>query len=292
MGKLSYLASVAETRAVLEAHGLITKKALGQHFLINDGIVQHICDLAELDPEDKVLEVGPGIGTLTVALLQRAGQVASIEMDTDLPAVLAETCAEWADRFTLIQGDALAVSPDQVPFAPTKLAANLPYAVAATIVLDFFERYESLQSQTVMVQAEVADRMCAKIGTKNYGAYTVKLGLLAEYHGRFAVSEGNFFPPPRVKSAVIRFDRRAEQLPEELRHAAMVMADASFANRRKTIANSLKMYFSNPQTYDERMLASIPETLERAGVSAKARGESLERETFIELGRAYLAMHE
>ena len=106
MGKLSYLASVAETRAVLEAHGLMTKKALGQHFLINDGIVQHICDLAELGPEDKVLEVGPGIGTLTVALLQRAGQVASIEMDTDLPAVLAETCAEWADRFTLIQGDA------------------------------------------------------------------------------------------------------------------------------------------------------------------------------------------
>ena len=165
MGKLSYLASVAETRAVLEAHGLMTKKALGQHFLINDGIVQHICDLAELGPEDKVLEVGPGIGTLTVALLQRAGQVASIEMDADLPAVLAETCAEWADRFTLIQGDALAVNPDQVPFAPTKLAANLPYAVAATIVLDFFERYESLQSQTVMVQAEVADRMCAKIGT-------------------------------------------------------------------------------------------------------------------------------
>ena len=92
----------------------------------------------------------------------------------------------------------MAVSPDQVPFAPTKLAANLPYAVAATIVLDFFERYESLQSQTVMVQAEVADRMCAKIGTKNYGAYTVKLGLLAEYHGRFAVSE------PAEAAALVR----------------------------------------------------------------------------------------
>ncbi len=291
MGKLSYLASVSETRAVLETHGLMTKKALGQHFLINDGVVEKICNLAELCPADNVLEVGPGIGTLTVALLQRAGKVASIEMDADLPAVLAETCAEWADRFTLISGDALAVPPAQVPFAPNKLVSNLPYAVAATIILDFFERYESLRSQTVMVQAEVADRMCAKVGTKNYGAYTVKLGLLAEYHGRFPVSEGNFFPPPRVKSAVIRMDRRPDQLEGGLRRAAMTMADAAFATRRKTIANSMKTYFGNPATADELMLANIPDVLQRAGVSAKARGESLEREAFIELGQAYLELH-
>ena len=94
-----------------------------------------------------------------------------------------------------------------------------------------------------------------------------------------------------MKSAVIRLDRRADQLPDDLRRATMIMADASFANRRKTIANSLKTYFSNPQTHDDRMLACIPETLEQAGVSAKARGESLEREAFIELGKAYLAMH-
>ena len=291
MGKLSYLASVSETRAVLEAHGLMTKKALGQHFLINDGVVEKICNLAELCPADNVLEVGPGIGTLTVALLQRAGKVASIEMDADLPAVLAETCAEWESRFTLIPGDALAVPPAQVPFAPNKLVSNLPYAVAATIILDFFERYESLRSQTVMVQAEVADRMCAKVGTKNYGAYTVKLGLVAEYHGRFPVSEGNFFPPPRVKSAVIRMDRRPDQLEGGLRRAAMTMADAAFATRRKTIANSMKTYFGNPATADELMLANIPDVLQRAGVSAKARGESLEREAFIELGQAYLELH-
>ncbi len=292
MGKLSYLASVSETRAVLEAHGLMTKKALGQHFLINDGVVEKICNLAELCPADNVLEVGPGIGTLTVALLQRAGKVASIEMDADLPAVLAETCAEWESRFTLIPGDALAVPPAQVPFAPNKLVSNLPYAVAATIILDFFERYESLRSQTVMVQAEVADRMCAKVGTKNYGAYTVKLGLVAEYHGRFPVSEGNFFPPPRVKSAVIRMDRRPDQLEGGLRRAAMTMADAAFATRRKTIANSMKTYFGNPATADELMLANIPDVLQRAGVSAKSRGESLEREAFISLGHAFLEFHE
>lgn len=290
MGKLSYLASVAETRAVLERHGLMTKKALGQHFLINDGVVSRICDLAELTEGDQVIEVGPGIGTLSVALLQRAGRLVAIERDADLPAVLEETCAPWSDAFTLISGDALEVGPSDVPFAPNKLVSNLPYAVAATIVLDYFERFESLMSQTVMVQAEVADRMCAEVGTKNYGAYTVKLGLLAQAGGRFSVAEGNFFPPPRVKSAVIRLDRVDRGLDPELLQATMTMADAAFATRRKTIANSCKTYFSNPQTADAGFAARIPELLERAGVDARARGESLERERFIDLGRAYLEM--
>lgn len=290
MSKLSYLASVSETRSVLEQHGLMTKKALGQHFLINDGVVQRICDLAELTQEDAVVEVGPGIGTLSVALLQRAGKLVAIERDTDLPEVLAQTCEPWKDTFTLISGDALEVSPDDLPFAPNKLVSNLPYAVAATIVLDYFERFNSLESQTIMVQAEVADRMCAKVGTKNYGAYTVKLGLWAEYAGRFSVSEGNFFPPPRVKSAVIRLDRKKDALPNDLRRATMVMADAAFATRRKTISNSMKTYFENPQTAEAEMKARIPELLENAGIPATARGESLTREQFIELGKAYLAL--
>ena len=168
MSKLSYLASVSNTRSVLEQYGLMTKKALGQHFLINDGIVQRICDLAELTSDDRVVEIGPGIGTLSVALLQRAGKLVAVERDTDLPQVLAQTCEPWQDTFTLISADALEVSPGDLPFAPNKLVANLPYAVAATIVLDYFERFSSIESQTMMVQAEVADRMCAKIGTKNY----------------------------------------------------------------------------------------------------------------------------
>ena len=290
MSKLSFLASVSETRSVLEQHGLMTKKALGQHFLINDGIVQHICDLAELTAEDNVVEIGPGIGTLSVALLQRAGRVVAIERDTDLPAVLAQTCKSWNDTFTLISGDALEVKPDQLPFAPNKLVANLPYAVAATIVLDYFERFTSIESQTIMVQAEVADRMCAKLGTKNYGAYTVKLGLFADYGGRFAVSEGNFFPPPRVKSAVIRLNRKQNPLPDELRKATMIMADAAFATRRKTISNSMKTYFENPQTENAEMKTHIPELLAAAGIPAAARGESLTQEQFIELGKAYLSI--
>ena len=299
MAPLSYLASVSATRSVLEQYGLMTKKALGQHFLINDGVVTRICDMADLSFEDRVLEVGPGIGTLSVALLQRSGAVVAIERDKDLPEVLTHTCAAWADSFSLIRNDALFVSPHDLPFAPNKLVSNLPYAVAATIVLDYFQRFDSLRSQTVMVQAEVADRMGARVGTKNYGAYTVKLGLFSHVQGRFAVSEGNFFPPPRVKSAVIRLDRTDPDMlvttaqaqgweMGRLREATMVMADAAFATRRKTIANSMKTYFSNPQTANERAKRAIPDLLDEAGIVASVRGESLEQEQFIALGSAYM----
>ena len=210
MGSLSTLASLAATREVLADHGLTAKYSLGQNFLVNDAIVQKIVALAELDGADRVLEIGPGIGTLTMALLKGAAHVTSIERDADLPAVLEETLAPWWDKFTLIQKDALdlQLSDLNAQAMPTKLVANLPYAVAATVVLDYFQRIDSLQSATVMVQKEVADRMAAEPGTKNYGAYTVKLRLYAQPAGRFPVSPNNFFPPPRVDSAVIRLNRR------------------------------------------------------------------------------------
>ena len=290
MAKLSYLASVSQTREVLEQFGLMTKKALGQHFLINDGVVVRICDLAQLSHDDVVVEVGPGIGTLSVALLQKAGSVIAIERDSDLLPVLAQTCAPYADRFTLIEQDALKVGEHQFPTMPNKLVSNLPYAVAATIVLDYFERFSFIESMIVMVQAEVAERMCAKKGTKNYGAYTVKLGLFCDYVAKFSVSEGNFFPPPRVKSSVIRLDRRSDVLPGDLRKATMIMADAAFANRRKTIVNSMKMYFSNPQTENKTACAFIPELLQRANIDGTLRGESLSQEEFLRLGEAYLSL--
>ena len=280
--RLSALANVSATREILEAHGLATKKALGQHFLINDGIVKHICDLAELQPQDDVLEIGPGVGTLTVALLQRAGRVVAIERDTDLPPVLAQTTAEWADCFTLINRDALEVAPHDLPFAPRKLVSNLPYAVAATLVLDYFERFESLGQATVMVQAEVADRMAAKVGTKNYGAFTVKLALFAQPSGRFQVSPGNFFPPPRVNSSVLRLDRVDSGLSTQDRAATMRMADAAFTNRRKTISNSCRTYFAQvPDAAD--LLATA---FERAGIDPRRRGETLTLDEFKALGCA------
>jgi 16S rRNA (adenine1518-N6/adenine1519-N6)-dimethyltransferase len=283
--RYSSLASVSATRAVLEAHGLATKKSLGQNFLVNDDVIRRICELSGVGPADDVVEVGPGIGTLTVALLARARRVVSIERDPDLPAVLAETCAPWADRFTLISNDALAVQPDDLPFAPTAFIANLPYAVAATLVLDYFERFDSIQRATVMVQAEVADRMMAQPGTKNYGAYTVKLALFARPASRFKVAPGNFFPPPHVDSAVIRLDRCAHpDLTAAERAACAMMADAAFATRRKTIQNSMRTYFGKGVP-----ASAIADLLDAAGIDARRRGESLSLDEFKELGRRALA---
>ena len=296
MAKLSPLASVSETRAVLEAHGLTTKYSLGQNFLVNDAILQKIVALAEVGPDDAVLEVGPGIGTLTIALLQHAARVVSVERDPDLPAVLAETCAPWADRFALVEKDALHLAADDLAalggFRPGKLVANLPYAVAATVVLDYFERFTSLESATVMVQKEVADRMSAVPGTKSYGAYTVKLRLYAEPAGRFGVGPGNFFPPPRVESAVVRLNRRTlhgedgTPLDAATLKAAATMADAACANRRKTLSNSCKTYFAGRGAEGARVAAVLPQLFEQAEVDPKLRGEALALEDFIRMGQA------
>lgn len=318
MTKLSPLASVSETRATLEAHGLSTKYSLGQNFLINDGILQKIVALADLKPDDYVLEVGPGIGTLTIALLKTAGRVLSVERDPDLPAVLVETLAPWSDRFTLISKDALDLTTKDVQTAsapsvilsgarsaeskdpvqgprllPNKFVANLPYAVAATVVLDYFELFPSLDSATIMVQKEVADRMAARPGSKNYGAYTVKLRLYAEPAGRFAVGPGNFFPPPRVDSAVLRLNRRpvcddaGVPLDAVAIAAACTMAEAAFATRRKTLSNSCKTYFAGRGAAGARIIAALPQLFERAGIDPKLRGETLDVPAFVRLGKAY-----
>ena len=310
---LSPLATPAATRDVLEEHGLSTKHALGQNFLVNDAILQKIVELAQLDASDDVLEVGPGIGTLTIALLKCAGRVVSVERDADLPAVLEDTLEPWAERFALISKDALELTEEEVRLAlvkyaprplgsgngtrrsfPNKFVANLPYAVAATLVLDFFQKFSQLESATVMVQKEVADRMCAEPGSKNYGAYTVKLRLYAEPAGRFLVSPNNFFPPPHVDSSVLRLNRRpvfdadGEPLDDALLKATCAMADAAFASRRKTISNSLKTYFASRGNAGKAFIGCIPDLLDECGIDAKRRGETLSLDEFIALGKAYL----
>lgn len=321
MASASPYASVAATRDVLERHGFSLKKSLGQNFLVNDAVVGKILRLAQVGLRDVVLEVGPGIGTLTHALLANAAAVVAIERDPSLPAVLADTLAGFWDRFALVEKDALAAGPDDVRQAagaigagmPDKLVSNLPYAVAATVVLDYFQAFPGLSSMTVMVQREVAERMTASPGGKNYGAYTVKLGLYAEPVGRFAVGPGNFFPPPRVDSAVIRLNRRVPLMADgapaspEVIAAAALMADAAFTNRRKTIANSCKTYFSGrgpislgagPSAQEGAPTIALPDgaaTAERlpaifeaAAIDPRRRGETLTQQEFLALGAALL----
>ena len=293
----SPLATPRATRRVLEAFGLGTKHALGQNFLVSDVIIKKIIQLAGIAPDDCVLEVGPGIGTLTIPLLKHAGAVISVERDKDLPAVLAQTCSQWADHFTLLNKDALDLQlSDFGGQVPTRFVANLPYAVAATLILDYFERFESISSATVMVQKEVADRIMAQPGSKDYGAYTVKLGLHAQPAGRFAVGAGNFFPPPRVESAVVRLDRvtpcdgEGNALSPELVELACRMADAAFATRRKTIANSFKTYLAGAQAPIANLAGRTGELFERAGIDPRRRGETLTQQEFIALGLAAAGM--
>ncbi len=319
----SYLATPRATREVLARYGLATKKSLGQHFLISDAIIGKILRQAEVEPGQSILEIGPGIGTLTVGLLQVGAHVIAVERDKDLPPVLRETTAVAIDhfcqehptgvvpRFVCIRDDALSVTSDQLTAAcneaafdapPSELVANLPYGVAATLVLDYFQRFAFLKKVTVMVQTEVADRMMAKPGSKEYGAYTVKLNLYAAAMGSFKVSPANFFPPPHVGSTVISLERRGAHLDtlmngrdtrEDLLSAASLMADAAFAQRRKTIRNSMLGYgIHNLSAFKvltgEDTAAFVDALLARANVAATLRGERLGTDEYLALGQAFL----
>ena len=291
----SRLANPRETRAVLEGFGLATKHRLGQNFLVNDEVIGRIVNLAELGDSDVVLEVGPGIGTLTVAMLAACRAVCSIEADRELEQVLAQTCATDGEKFALLMGDALRVTPEQVsaalaglardgeaPSQPNKFVANLPYQVAATLILKFFQDFGSLERACVMVQAEVADRICARPGNKTYGAYTAKLALLARPTGRFEVGPGNFMPPPHVDSAVVRLDRTpmadpASGEPLSAGRAARVaeVIDAAFAQRRKTIRNSMGANGFEKDALDAAFAA--------CDIAPTARAETLSPEDFVRL---------
>ena len=299
----SWLANQRATKETLERFGLATKYRLGQNFLVQDHVIEKIVQLAEVQPTDVIVEVGPGLGTLTVALLDNARAVCSLEADSELEQVLAVTCKEpHPDSFALVMGDALAITPQKVAEAystlptvahdaatsapmPTKFVSNLPYQVAATLILKFFQELPSLERAVVMVQAEVADRIAAKPSTKAYGAYTAKLSLFAQVTGRFEVGPGNFMPPPRVNSAVVRLDRTIARNPvtskllseEELLHTMRVI-DAAFAQRRKTIRNSMSASGFDKDKLDQAFLAT--------GIAPTVRAEVLTSQDFICLAAA------
>ena len=299
----SWLANQRATKETLERFGLATKYRLGQNFLVQDHVIEKIVQLAEVQPTDVIVEVGPGLGTLTVALLDRACAVCSLEADSELEQVLALTCREpHPDSFALVMGDALAITPQKLAEAystlptvahdaatsapmPTKFVSNLPYQVAATLILKFFQELPSLERAVVMVQAEVADRIVAKPSTKAYGAYTAKLSLFAQVTGRFEVGPGNFMPPPRVNSAVVRLDRTQARNPvtskllseEELLHTMSVI-DAAFAQRRKTIRNSMSASGFDKDKLDQAFLAT--------GIAPTVRAEVLTSQDFICLAAA------
>ncbi len=292
MAKVSDLASPSATRAILDRFDLAPKKSFGQNFLVNDDVIRKILELSGVSFDDAVLEVGPGIGTLTNALLKHVRAVVAVERDADLPFVLAHTLQKWEDRFHLVKKDALDLKVDDMgDLRPNLFVANLPYSVAATLVLDYFWRFPFIDSATVMVQREVAERMMAKPGTKNYGAYTVKLSMVAEPVGHFIVKPDSFMPRPHVDSAVIRLNRIAsidDEHDKEVVNIASIMAEAAFASRRKTISNSMRTYLSGGDVVRGRILAVLDELFGATGIDPQIRGERLAKQDYLALATAFL----
>jgi 16S rRNA (adenine1518-N6/adenine1519-N6)-dimethyltransferase len=248
------------------------KKSLGQHFLADRNVLGVIERLAELDADDVVLEVGPGLGVLTTFLADRVAHVHAIELDRSLEAPLREALGERAN-VALAFGDALAFDLAGLDPSPTKLVANLPYNVATPLVLESFARLPTVSTWCVMVQREVADRFFASPGTKAYGAVSVVVRLNARRTGFHPVSRTVFRPPPNVDSALVAFARiEAPGRPVDVGR----VVTAAFAHRRKTLANSISL----------AGLASreqVVEALRGLGRVANVRAEALEPDEFVEL---------
>ena len=284
----SWLADPHETREVLDRFGLATKHRLGQNFLVDDRVVAHILDLAQVGGGDVVLEVGPGIGTLSVALLSRASAVCSIEADRELESVLAETCSRGPGHLALVMGDALrvgegdvraALADVDVDVAPRLFVSNLPYQVATAVIMRVLTEAPSVERLVVMVQAEVADRISASPGSREYGAYTARLALYGQVTGRFEVAPSCFTPQPRVNSAVVRIDRLADQpLSADELSATTAVIGAAFAQRRKTIRNSM-----SSSGYGR---AELDAAFSACGIDPTARAETLAPEQYVSLASA------
>jgi 16S rRNA (adenine1518-N6/adenine1519-N6)-dimethyltransferase len=247
-----------------------SKKELGQHFLVDENILGVIGRLAELDPADVVLEVGPGHGVLTRYLAERVALVHAVEIDPSLALRLHDLPANVELEF----GDALAV--DLTRFQPTKFVSNLPYSVATPLVVESLDRLPTVQLWCVMVQREVADRFFAVPGTKAYGAVSVLVQLAADRTGFHPVSRTVFRPRPNVDSALVAFQRKERPEPwEELKR----LVEASFAHRRKTLPNSLQLSGLADRERAADALAAL-------GRPARTRAEELAPPEFVALARS------
>ena len=247
------------------------KKALGQHFLVDENILGVIERLSDLGSRDVVLEIGPGLGILTRRLAERARLVHSIELDRSFEPELRAALGAYSN-VRLIWGDALRLAIDQLEPEPNKLVANLPYNVATPLVVESLEHAPSLRRWCVMVQREVADRFFAEPRTKAYGAVSVLVQLSARKVGFHAVSPSVFRPPPRVHSALVAFERDVVAPISDVRPTV----EAAFAHRRKTAANSIGLSGLAPRT-------RVAEALNAMGHPVNARAEELEPREFVHL---------
>lgn len=274
-----------DIQSLLARHGFHFAKSLGQNFLIRGDVAEAIAD-AGCIPGCGVLEVGPGIGALTVQLARRAEKVVSVELDKRLPPVLAETMAD-CDRFTLIEGDVMKLSLAEVAAERFQglepvLCANLPYNITTPFLTECV-RAGCFRQLTVLIQKEVAQRICARPGTGEYGAFTVLMQYYTEPELLFEVPNTCFMPPPKVTSAVVRCVTRRERPVQVVSEEAFWRTvRAGFALRRKTLVNSLQTGWQLPK---ERLAGIV----ESCGLPPTVRGEALGLEEYARLADALAA---
>lgn len=254
-------------------------KKLGQNFVTDPNTIRRIVAAAKLTGGETVVEIGPGLGSLTLGLLEIAKKVIAIEIDPKMAAELEATIAKRAPGkdFTLVRDDALKVA--QLPLAPDSLVANLPYNISVPVLLHFLEHFSSIQTGLVLVQAEVAHRLAAEPGSKIYGIPSVKLAWYAERALAGNVGRNVFWPVPNVDSALVYFSKRVSPLGDEaLRLATFEVADAAFGQRRKTLRQALATWAGSPADAERILLT--------AGISPQARGEELDVHQFVAIARA------
>lgn len=271
----------ADIRGLADKLALRPTKRLGQNFVIDGGTVRRIVRTAELDPGDVVIEVGPGLGSLTLALLERVRKVIAVEIDPvlarQLPHTVAERMPKAADRLAVITADALRLRPEDLDEAPDVLVANLPYNVAVPVVLHLLEVLPTLRGGLVMVQAEVADRLAARPGSKIYGVPSVKTAWYAEVRKAGPVGRTVFWPVPNVDSALVAFERGESPADVPVQDVFAVV-DAAFAQRRKTLRAALATWAGSAPRAEELLRA--------AGIDPATRGEQLTVSDFTRLAAA------
>ena len=274
---MSTLLGAADVRRIAEELDVRPTKKWGQNFVIDPNTVRRIVRVADVDSGDVVLEVGPGIGSLTLALLETGARVVAIEIDPRLAERLPRTVAEFApdavDRLDVICADAMDVST--LPVEPTAVVANLPYNVAVPVVLHLLATFPSIEKILVMVQREVADRMCAEPGSRTYGVPSVKARWFGHVHYAGDVGRNVFWPAPNVDSGLVSIVRGAEPAGVD-RSEVFSIVDAAFAQRRKQLRSALSGRFPG----------RVDSVLASAGVDPSVRGEQLDVSDFIAIARA------
>jgi len=273
----------AEIRELAAELDVTPTKKLGQNFLHDPNTVRRIVAAAELSPDDHVVEVGPGLGSLTLGLIDTAQTVTALEIDPRLagrlPNTVGELAPDYADRLTVINTDALKASRADFDAAPTALVANLPYNVSVPVLLHLLAELPSIRRVLVMVQKEVADRLAAQPGSKIYGVPSVKAAFYGDVSRAGTIGKHVFWPAPNIESGLVRIDVAADA-PRELRDTIFPLVDAAFAQRRKTLRSTLAGIYGSA--------AAAEDALRAAGIDPGLRGEKLTVADFIRLGEARL----